>query len=252
MLPRQRDERIVELLRRDGGASAVDLAGALSVSVATIRRDLERLARAGRLSRVHGGAFYRDATEPEQPFGEVVQEDAAAKDGVAARAAEIVADGDVVFLDIGTTTMRIAQRLRGRDVTVITSSLAVLDVLRHDEAVELVLLGGSLRRNYQTLVGPLTEEALTLVRPGLAFVSCTGIRPDGTVVDDISQEATIKRAIVASSDRTALVATGAKFPGKGSLRIARVEQLDYLITSEGADEATLALCSAAGGRVIVA
>ncbi|GAB3392218.1 DeoR/GlpR family DNA-binding transcription regulator [Humibacter soli] len=250
MLPRQRDERIVELLRRDGGASAVDLAGALSVSVATIRRDLERLAGEGRLSRVHGGAFYRDETE--QPFPEVMQEDAEAKDLIAARAAAIVADGDVVFLDIGTTTMRIAHHLRGRDVTVITSSLAVLDVLRNDDAVELVLLGGTLRRNYQTLVGPLTEEALTLVRPDLAFVSCTGVRPDGSVVDDISQEATIKRAVVTSAERTALVAAGTKFPGKGSLRIARVEQLDYLITSADADDATLALCSGAGGKVIVA
>jgi DeoR/GlpR family transcriptional regulator of sugar metabolism len=249
MIARQRDEKIVALLRQAGSISAQELASTLEVSTATIRRDLDRLEHQGQINRVHGGAFYAHDLAGESPFEDVVNENAPEKDAVAERAAELVADGDVVFLDIGTTTMRIAHHLRGRHITVITTSLAVLDELRHDEAVDLVLLGGSLRRNFQTLVGPITEDAMTTIRADLAFLACTGVRPDGAIVDDISQEATIKRAIVSSSDKVALVATSSKFPGKGSLRISHLSQLDYVITNRGADEATLAHCIRSGGQV---
>lgn len=250
MIARQRDEKIVELLRRAGSVSAQELATTLDVSTATIRRDLDRLEGQGQINRVHGGAFYAHDAASESPFEDVVNENAREKDAVAARAAELVADGDVVFLDIGTTTMLIAHHLRRRAVTVITTSLAVLDVLRHDDAVDLILLGGSLRRNFQTLVGPITEDALTTIRADLAFLACTGVRPDGSVVDDISQEATIKRAIVSISDKVALVATSSKFPGKGSLRISHLSKLDFVVTNRGADESTLAHCTQSGGQVI--
>ena len=247
MLAHQREAKIVELVRREGSVSAADLASTLDVSTATIRRDLDRLESLGRLARVHGGACYKD--DPEDPFGSVVNEDIEEKDRIAAAAAQIITDGDVVLLDIGTTTVRIAHNLRGRPLTVMTSSLAVFDVLRHDDAVELVLLGGNVRRNYQTLVGPITEEALTMIHVTTAFLSCTGVRPDGVIVDDISQEATIKRAMAAAADQVALVATRAKFPGKGSLRIGTVAQMDYLVTT-APPEATRELMTKPGGRII--
>jgi DeoR/GlpR family transcriptional regulator of sugar metabolism len=125
-------------------------------------------------------------------------------------------------------------------------------VLRHDESCELVLLGGSVRRNYQSLVGPLTEDALASVSADIAFLSCTGVRPDGSVVDDISQEATVKRVIARSANRVVLAAPAAKFPGSGSLRICRLDELTDLITTSGADEGTLERARQAGTNVLVA
>lgn len=228
----------------------------LRVSAPTIRRDLERLESEGVLRRVHGGAFLTGdgaeaAAEAEAPFADVVADHAAEKEAVAGVAAKLVQPGQVVLLDIGTTTMRIARHLRGRNVTVITGNLAVLDVLRHDEMCELVLLGGSVRRNYQSLVGPLTEDALASVSVDIAFLSCTGIRPDGSVVDDISQEATLKRAMTRSANRVVLAAPAAKFPGSGSLRICRVDDLDDLITTVGADSVALDHARQAGVNVVV-
>jgi len=247
MLTHQRDAAILARLRETGSASGQDLASMLRVSGSTVRRDLERLEELGLLRRVHGGAYVPTASE--SPFSELVDTDAAEKDAVAARAAELVADGQVVLLDIGTTTMRIARHLRNRDITIITSSLAVLDVLRYDADVNLVMLGGTVRRNFQTLVGPLAEDALATVRADVAFLSCSGVRPDGAVVDDISQEASIKRALITAADRVVLATTRTKFPGTGSLRICDLGRVDVVVTNQGADEETLAHCRRSGGQV---
>jgi DeoR/GlpR family transcriptional regulator of sugar metabolism len=252
VLAHERAEKIIERLREQGTVSAQELMRWLQVSAPTIRRDLERLEHEGVLRRVHGGAFLPHAPAPsESPFAEVVNDNAAGKDAVAARAAELVTPGQVVLLDIGTTTMRIARQLAGKHVTVITASLAVLDVLRHDDVVELVLLGGSVRRNFESLVGPLTQDALATVTADIAFLSCTGVRPDGSVVDDISQEAALKRAMVRCANRVVLAAPAGKFPGTGSLRICRLDEVDDLITTAGADESTLERCRQAGGSVVV-
>lgn len=289
MLAHERGEKILERLRERGTVSAQELVRLLRVSAPTVRRDLERLEAEGMLRRVHGGAYLAGGSGSpggpggsgspgspgtavtagtgenadgngtaagedgaEAPFADVVSANAAQKEAVAAEAAKLVSPGQVILLDIGTTTMRIARHLRGRNVTVITGNLAVLDVLRHDDAVDLVLLGGSVRRNFQSLVGPLTEDALASISADIAFLSCTGVRQDGSVVDDISQEATLKRAIVRSANRVALAAPAGKFPGSGSLRICQLSDVHDLITTAGADEIALDRCRQAGGNVIVA
>jgi len=256
MLAHERDEKILGRLRERGTVSAQELVRLLRVSAPTIRRDLERLEAEGMLCRVHGGAYLPNGVpvgaQAEAPFAEIVSANAAGKEAVAAAAAGLVSPGDVVLLDIGTTTMRIARHLLGRNVTVITANLAVLDVLRHDDAVELVLLGGSVRRNFQSLVGPLTEDSIASISADIAFLSCTGVRQDGSVVDDISQEATLKRAIVRSASRLVLVAHAGKFPGTGSLRICQLSDIHDLITSADADETALDRCRQAGCNVTVA
>ena len=257
MLARKRDQMILLRLREVGTESAQTLAALLQVSSATIRRDLERLEREGALARTYGGAFLPQAAgvgaeSAESPFDEVVDKDAADKDRVAAAAAALVQDGQAVLLDIGTTTMRIACALRGRPVTVITSSLAVLDALRTESAVDLVLLGGSVRRNFQSLVGPLTEDALSNLKADVLFLSCTGVDHDGSVVDDISSEASIKRAMIAAAREVVLVAPAAKFPGAGSLRTCHLSDVHTVVTTAGADESALDHCRQGGGRVIMA
>lgn len=264
MLARQRDQVILDRLRQTGTESARELAQLLKVSAATVRRDLERLERDGALERVYGGAFLPGGAsragrvDPgpgdgvESPFGDVVDRDAEHKERVARAAAAAVRDGQVVLLDIGTTTLRVARALRGRPVTVVTSSLAVLDALRDDPAVELVLVGGQVRRNFQSLVGPLALDALASMRADVAVLSCTGVHPDGTVVDDMSVEASLKRALVTAAREVVLVAPAAKFPGTGSLRICSLADVDLLVTTDSADERALDVCRHGGGRVVVA
>ncbi|MFC7108388.1 DeoR/GlpR family DNA-binding transcription regulator [Nonomuraea rubra] len=187
MLQRLRHAEIMRRVRTSGATSVRDLASQLGVSPSTIRRDLEALDRDGTLRRVRGGALASAGpgadADADRPFAEVMGTDEQDKEAVAARAARLVADGDVILLDIGTTTMRLARRLRGRRVTVVTSSLAVLDVLRSDPEVELLLLGGMVRRAYHSLVGVLTEAALGQVVADRVFLGASGVRPDGQLVD---------------------------------------------------------------------
>ncbi len=239
MLPAERHAEILRRLRSSGTDAVTDLAAALGVSPSTIRRDLVRLSEGGRLQRVHGGAQVRDDADLRRPFAQVLVADVAEKEQVAARAARLVADGDVVLLDIGTTTMRLAVHLRGRPVTVITSSLAVLEVLHDDPDVELVLLGGVVRAAYRSLVGSLTEASLREVRADKAFLGTSGVRPDGAVLDSTRVEVPVKRALMRAADQVVLLADLHKFPGTGALKVCEAGDLDVLVTNRGADPGTV-------------
>jgi len=258
MILRERQNRILSALRADGSASVRELAAALAVSESTIRRDLELLDRNGELTRTYGGAVQTPGATVED-HGRTLEEGAFddttnidLKRRMAEAAAQMVTDGSVIILDIGTTTPLVARLLRGRDITVITSSLAVFDELRDDESVRLVLLGGVVRRNYRTLVGSLAELALSQVSADIVFLSCTGVRANGHVVDNMAVEAPIKQSMIAASDRVVLLASEAKFPGTGALRLCSLTEVDALITTTGAPEETLALCRNAGGEVTIA
>ncbi|GAA3510069.1 DeoR/GlpR family DNA-binding transcription regulator [Streptosporangium album] len=239
-------------VRLSGATSVSDLARQLGVSPSTIRRDLEVLDRDGTLRRVRGGAFASVDADDDLPFAEVAALDEQDKEAVAVRAAQLVRDGDVILLDIGTTTMRLARQLRGRRVTVITSSLAVFDVLRSDPAIELLLLGGMVRRTYHSLVGVLTEEALRQVCADRVFLGTSGVRPDGQLVDSTLAEVPVKRAMIAAAGQVVLLADRHKFPGTGALRVCGPEDIDVIVTNQGTDETTLRNCAAAGAEVLLA
>jgi len=251
MLPQRRHDLILRTLRVEGPVPVGVLAERLGVSPATVRRDLGHLDREGRLTRVYGGAVA--CAEDDEPFAQVAREDAERaddKEAVARRAAALVADGDTVLLDIGTTAHRLARHLRDRALTVITSSLAVYEELKDAEDVQLVLLGGVVRRSYHSMVGFLTEDALRQVRAGTVFLGTSGVRCDGQVMDSTVVEVPVKRAMVAAADRVVLLADAGKFPGTGLAKVCGPEALDVVVTSAGADEATCAALGEAGVEVL--
>lgn len=247
MLAQQRHDLILERLHADGPVEVRTLASLLHVSEATIRRDLHRLEERRLVTRLHGGASL--CTTPEPPFAHVATSHVSDKDGVAVEAASLVEDGDVLLLDIGTTTHRLAAALRGRAVTVITSSLAVYEELAPDTSVELILLGGVVRRNYRSTVGFLTEQALRQVHAQTLFLGTSGVRPDGTVLDTTVVEVPVKQAMLAAAERVVLLADGSKFPGGGLARVCGAPDVDVLVTNDNADPATLATFTEHGATV---
>jgi DeoR/GlpR family transcriptional regulator of sugar metabolism len=253
-MPATRQRTVLRRLSTSGMATTEALAALCEVSVATMRRDLIDLEAQGLLRRVHGGAVLERMPDADsvQGFAEVAASHAEDKRAVAPRAPRLVADGDCVLLDIGTTTMLLARELRGRPLTVMTASLAVLDVLRDDPEVELVLLGGVVRRAYHSLVGSLTEDALRQVRAATCFLGASGVDADGSVLDTTMIEVPVKRALLSAATRTVLLVDRHKFPGAGTLRVCGPEQVDVLVTTEGADAPTLEACRAAGTEVLIA
>ena len=241
MLPVQRRQEILNAVRA-GTSHVAELASAFGVSEMTVRRDLRDLEREGKLTRVHGGAI-----SPGEPsFAEVVVERLDQKDRIGAAAAALVADGQTIMLDIGTTTLQLARHLRGRNVTVITSNLAAYEELLPETTVELVLLGGVVRRNYRSLVGVLAEDALRQLRADVAFLGASG------VMDDTMVEVPIKRAMLASSAKAVLLADSAKLGMRGSVRICGAGELDAVVTDDEAPEALRDELRAAGVEVILA
>jgi len=250
MLAQQRHELILRSLRAEGPAAVRALAERLGVSQATIRLDLVHLDRAGRLTRVYGGAV--SVADPDEPFAEVATVRVVEKDVIVARCAELIKDGDTILLDIGTTAHRLAHTLRGRALTVITSNLAVYEVLAEDADIQLILLGGVVRRSYRSLVGFLTEDALRQVRADKLFLGTSGVRADGQVMDTTVVEVSIKRAMIAASEQVILLADATKFPGTGVARVCGPEELDIVVTNAGADPGTCAKLREAGVEVIEA
>jgi DeoR/GlpR family transcriptional regulator of sugar metabolism len=250
MLPQQRHELILRALRMEGPAAVRVLAERLGTSQATIRRDLVHLNREGLLTRVYGGAV--SATDNDDPFAEVATVHVQDKDKIAARCAELIKDGDTILLDIGTTAHRLARALHGRSLTVVTSNLAVYEELVDDPDIQLVLLGGVVRRRYRSLVGYLTEDALRQVGADRLFLGTSGVRKDGQVMDTTVVEVPIKRAMIAASDQVVLLADASKFPGTGMARVCLPQDLHVVVTNAPADPDTRAALSDAGVQVIEA
>src|SRR4051795_5906055 len=247
VLAAQRRQQVLRAVR--GGTTQVaDLAAAFGVSEMTVRRDLRDLEREGKLTRVHGGAIFSG----EPSFAEVVVERLGQKDRIGAAAAALGADGQTIMLDIGTTTLQLARHLRGREVTVITSNLAAYEELLPETTVELVLLGGVVRRNYRSLVGVLAEDALRQLRADVGFLGASGMDAQLGILDTTMVEVPIKRAMIDAAERCVLLADSAKFGMRGVVRVCGPERLHTLVTDAGMAPRTRAAFERAGVEVVVA
>lgn len=236
MLPEQRHSLILERIQQNGGVSVAELADQFDVSASTIRRDLNLMDREGMLRRVRGGG----TTEPDaRPFHVVASTASTDRLNIGKMAASIVQDRQVVILDIGATAAMVARELRNRQITVVTSSLAVVDELRDCPQTEVVVLGGIIRHSYLSLVGPLTENALAGLNADIAFLGTSGITDGLTVLDSTGAEVPIKQLILRNSNESYLLATKDKFPGSGILPVCSATDFTGIITS--ADPSTPAL-----------
>lgn len=246
MLAERRRELVLQLARRSDGAKVGRLARRFGVSEMTIRRDLDLLADAGKLTRVHGGAI-GDSEEP--PFARTAIERLAEKDRVGRAAAGTVQDGQTIIIDIGTTTLQLARHLHGRRLTVVTSSLAVVEELLPDSDIELVVLGGIVRRNYRSMVGVLTQDALHQISADVAFLGASSVT--GTAVMDSTRvEVASKRAMMAAATRRLLLVDAAKFAHHSPIRICGLDQFDAVVTDAGEGSEGVARVRRAGVVVV--
>lgn len=170
----QRRSHLLDAVR-GGEAGIQQLADRFRVSPSTIRRDLTELAREGHVVRTYGGAL-DTGSSVERTLREKDASFADEKSAVAGAAAELVRDGEVVLLDAGTTTGRLAGRLAGRSgLTVVTNGLTVLLALADSPDVDVIVLGGRLRYPNEAILGPSVEEQLRHLRPDRVFLGADGV-----------------------------------------------------------------------------
>ncbi|MFH9247327.1 DeoR/GlpR family DNA-binding transcription regulator [Streptomyces lydicus] len=209
---RRRRERMVELLGA-GDISVHDLAAEFDVSLSTVRRDLATLAADGRITRTYGGAV--DHRAVERSWHDKEREQRTAKDAIARAAAALVRSGDVVLLDAGTTVARLAHELRDRtDITVVTNGLSTLVELA-DARVEVVVLGGRLRRPNESLLGIRTEQALRRLTPDLAFLGVDGLDPRRGINCPDADQAALKETMAGCARAAWVLADHSKLGGDG-------------------------------------
>jgi DeoR/GlpR family transcriptional regulator of sugar metabolism len=248
LLPAQRRQEILRAVR-GGQAHVSALAVSFGVSEMTVRRDLRVLAGDGKLERVRGGAV---DTGLEEPFALIEVERFDIKDRIGTAAAAMVEDGMTVMIDIGTSTLQMARHLHGRKVTVITTNLAVLEELLPDPEIELVLPGGTVRRNYRSLVGVVAEDSLRQLKADVAVLGTSAVDTELGVWDTTMVEVPIKRLMIAAADCVVLLADAAKFAMSGVVRVCGPEAIDHVVTDAPLPAACRSAVDAAGIEVTIA
>lgn len=252
-----RQERILSLVEQLGFVRVDDLAARFGVSTVTVRSDLSALESHGRLRRVRGGAVPASALRAEQPFEVAAQDLASEKSAIGRDAASLVADGDTVLLDVGTTTTAIARALvaRGdlRDVTVVTNGLTVaLELEPAWPRISVIITGGTLRRLQHSLVNPLGTLMLDRLNASISFIGCNGVDVAGGVTNINLPEAEIKRAMVLAARRPIVVADSSKLGEVEVAKVCDLAEVSMVITDAGADPAVVEEITAAGCEVRVA
>lgn len=252
MLSEERQRAILELLHRDGRVLVVDLARHFRTSQVTIRKDLEILHAKGRVHRTHGGALpAREGALEDPTLREKEKLHRKEKLQIAAAAVRMVKEGQVVVLDSGTTTTAIARALRDfQNLTIVTNAVNIAAELS-GSALEVILTGGSLRKNSFSLVGPIAEETLHKLNADILFLGVDGFDVQYGLSTPNLLEAKVNRAMIEISKTTVAVCDSSKF-GKRSLSlIAPPSSLQYVITDSGIPRAELSALRKSGIEVTV-
>jgi DeoR/GlpR family transcriptional regulator of sugar metabolism len=251
MLTEQRRRQILDVLKRDGRAVAGELARLWNVSEDTIRRDMRDMALAGLLKRVHGGALPIAAPLPELSVrrGLATEE----KRRLAAAAVRLIAPGQVVFFDGGTTTAEIVRQIpRDMRLTVVTHAPTIAAELEAHEAVEVILVGGRIYKHSMVAVGPTALAAIERLRPDIFFLGATAVHPvEGLTTGDF-EEAAIKRRILERSLATYCPVTQDKLDSVSPFGIASMLELTGLIVAAETTPDLTDRYRAAGAALILA
>jgi DeoR family fructose operon transcriptional repressor len=247
----ERQRAIMEQARADGRVDVAILASALAVTTETVRRDLTILERHGLLRRVHGGAIpvERLGFEPALATRDAAM--TSEKDRIAhAALAEVPAEG-AILLDAGSTTARLAEVLpTDRELTVVTHSLTIAMTLSARPNVNLMLVGGRLRGRTLATVDAWAIQALRDTFVEVAFVATNGVSVERGLSTPDTAEATVKKAAIASAQRTVLLADHTKVGNDCFARFADVADIDTFITDTGIDSRVADDFTAAGPRVV--
>ncbi|EKE43102.1 glycerol-3-phosphate regulon repressor [Oceaniovalibus guishaninsula JLT2003] len=225
-----RHPEILDIARREGKVTVEGLAAYFGVTFQTVRRDLTDLADTGLLDRVHGGAVLPSGTT-NIGYADRRGLNFAGKLAIARACAARIPHDCSVFLNIGTSTEAVADRmLAHRNILAVTNNLNVATILARNPDCEVVVTAGVLRRADGGLTGGLTERTIRQFKFDFAIVGCSAIDGDGDILDFDMQEVGVTRTIIEQSRRVFLVADHTKFRRKAPVRVAALSDLAAIFT----------------------
>lgn len=233
--PAERRQAILDQVRDSGYVRAVDLTAALHVDSSTIRRDMERLERAGLIRRMHGGALPADPADTiDTPYEVRRSQHLAEKAAIGAAAAALVEDGQTLLIDNGSTAYQVAASLGDhRGLTVVTNDLMVAMCLRNQGVHQVHVTGGLLLDTVFTLVGPVATRAVEDLHVDWAFLGAEGVDVEAGVTNINVVEIPLKQAMIAAARRVAVVADSSKLGRRSLATVCPLDDVDVVITDDG-------------------
>lgn len=229
--PKLRQEKIAEAVRRHGRVSVEQLALRFGTSHETIRRDLAVLAERGSVQKFHGGAK-RPRAQEEGPFRERLATNAVAKRIIAEKVARLIAPGETLLIDTGSTTLMCAEELcKIEGLTVITNSARIAAVMaERGNRTSVFLLGGRFDGDNQETVGPTAIQEIQSFHADHALITI-GALDEGTGATDFSfDEAQVAKAMLEAADGVIVVADSSKFRQRATFTVCPLERIDALVT----------------------
>jgi DeoR family transcriptional regulator of aga operon len=253
MLNEERRRAILDLMQHDGRVLVADLAEQFQTSQVTIRKDLEILHVRGLVHRTHGGALpTRQGALEDLTLREKAKLYRKEKLAIAIAAARLVAEGQVVILDSGTTTTEIARALRNfKNLTIITNAVNIAAELANS-SLEIILTGGAVRKNSFSLVGPIAEETLRRLSADILFLGVDGFDVQYGLSTPNLQEAKVNRVMVEIAKRTVAACDSSKFGRRSLSLIVEPSALHHVITDHGIRKADMKALKRAGIEVTLA
>ena len=250
-----RREQILTLLKKDGSVKVVDLVKRFGVSIETIRRDLEALEEDGFLRRVYGGAVRESRRSEETLLQERMVQNAAEKERIGKAAAAFVQDGDVIGIDVGTTTLEMARALLQRDlrIIVITNSIQIAATLSASEKIEVILIGGRVRHGELSVGGHmLTEANMRLFQTDKLFLGVGGITDKFGITDFREEETAFRRIGIERTKEVYALADHSKFGVTAMYHVCDADRIHTVVTDAGTGRDMISALRMKGAQVVIA
>ncbi|QWT43219.1 DeoR/GlpR family DNA-binding transcription regulator [Dickeya dadantii] len=232
----ERQAKIVEFLREENFVDLRTLTDRFEVSVATVRRDLCDLEEAGMLRRTHGGAVNIDQVALDATNEARAVWNQAEKAAIAVVVAAMIADGDTVLLDAGTTALEVAKQLVGRQsLTLISNGLDIVAEFSRSEGQSIYSVGGEFTATNRSFRGPLAEYFIRQFNVDKLILNAASIDVDrGLICTSSPVNASVARAMIDVSNRVIVVADHSKFTKSSLSVITRIEDVGVIVTDAGA------------------
>ena len=253
MLQRQRHHMICEVVAAQGYATVPDLMAQLAASRATVARDIQVLALAGRLRKVRGGAEAMQGAPAlaEPNFDANQRHNRELKRAIARTAAELCPPGDSVIIDGGTTTFAMTEFLAGRDLQVLTNSFPIAEYLMKRGQARVILPGGEIFREQGLILSPFEDDAIERFVASKVFMGALAITQHGLMQTDpllIRAE----QKLIRQAERMIVLVDSSKFRNRGSLILCPLERIDTVVTDDGIEASTHKMLTDAGIEVMIA
>ena len=251
---RERQQQIARIVEEVGRARVVDLAGRFGVSAVTIRKDLLALEGERLVVRTHGGAIKPRGSRPELAFQIRERLQREEKSRMGAVAAARVADGESIVLDASSSALFVARHLKDHGawhgLTVVTNSIRIASELAGHPGITVLMLGGRVRWEALSVVGPLGDGVFRRVNVQKAFLGAAGFTIESGLSDAMEEEAQIKRSMVAAAREVYAVVDHTKWGRVASATFCRTDQLTGVFTDGEAPPDIVAALHEAGVEVV--